>query len=104
MKKFIIKVAIFSFLILIIAFGLDYHISHFLRYDDDRRFKTWGDFFNQKLTNEVVINGTSRAWEQFNPIILDTILHTSAYNLGLDGSAINRQIPKNDYPQSGEGL
>jgi len=36
--------------------------------------------------------GNSRAWLQYSPQILDTILHKETYNLGIDGSPINRQV------------
>lgn len=36
----------------------------------------------------------SRAWVQYDPHILDSILHLNTYNLGFDRSGINRQIVK----------
>ena len=94
MKRFIKKVFISSLILLVISICVDLHISHYLRYNEDRRFKAWGDIYNQQLSNDVVINGSSRGWAQYNPIVLDTILNISSYNLGIDGSAINRQILK----------
>ena len=94
MKRFIKKVFIYCLVLFAFAFCVDYHISHYLRYNKDREFKAWGDLYNQQLSSEVVINGSSRAWVQYNPIVLDTILNTSSFNLGIDGSAINRQILK----------
>lgn len=73
---------------------LDEIISYRLRYSNDRKFKQWSDIYFNKLDNDVVINGSSRAWLQYNPAILDSILGINSYNLGFDGSHINRQIVK----------
>lgn len=43
---------------------------------------------------DIVIMGNSRALTQVNPHILDSILEVDSYNLGIDGSSINRQIRK----------
>ena len=94
MKRFIKKVFISSLLLLVISICVDYHISHYLRYNEDREFKAWGDIYNQQLSNDVVVNGSSRAWTQYNPQIIDSILKVDSYNLGIDGSPINRQILK----------
>lgn len=94
MKRFVKKVFIYCLVLFAFAFCVDYHISHYLRYNKSREFKAWGDLYNQQLSSEVVINGSSRAWLQYNPIVLDTILNTSSFNLGIDGSGINRQILK----------
>lgn len=82
-------------LLLIVLLFADFHISRFLLTDyEDRRFQSWSDIYNNKLESKVLINGSSRAWTQYNPKILDSILHIDSYNLGIDGSGINRQILK----------
>jgi hypothetical protein len=43
---------------------------------------------------DIIIMGSSRAWVHIDPIMLDSILHISSYNIGMDGSTINRQIHK----------
>ncbi len=54
----------------------------------------WNDIYNDTTCYDIVINGSSRAWVQYDPHILDSILHLNTYNLGFDGSGINRQIVK----------
>lgn len=54
----------------------------------------WYDLMHGKIDADVVVMGSSRAWVHINPIILDSILETNTYNLGIDGSTINRQIKK----------
>jgi hypothetical protein len=54
----------------------------------------WNDIYSGKLHADAVIIGSSRAWAQYDPQILDSILSIDSYNLGIDGSPINRQIFK----------
>lgn len=94
MKHFLKKWLIFVLVVFIVAIPLDIFISYRLRHDDTRVFKAWNDIYNQSLSNNLVINGSSRAWGQYNPEILDSVLNIDSYNLGIDGSAVNRQILK----------
>ncbi len=57
-------------------------------------YAAWNKMYNDSTCYDLVINGSSRAWTQFNPLILDSILTVNSFNLGIDGSAINRQIIK----------
>ena len=65
-----------------------------LQHNLDRMYMSWGDFTRGQLDADLVIMGASRAWVQYNPAILDSILHISTYNMGIDGSPLNRQICK----------
>jgi hypothetical protein len=57
-------------------------------------FKPWGDIYNTLDYHDITICGSSRAWVQYSPAILDSALNVNSYNLGIDGSYINRQIVK----------
>lgn len=57
-------------------------------------FANWNDIFSKNLNYNTVINGNSRAWVQYNPAILDSVTGCNSYNLGTDGSSVNRQIFK----------
>lgn len=94
MKKFLYKILLFTFLVLICAFGLDFFLSYRLRKNHNRMYVAWNQVYNDSTFYDVVINGSSRAWVQYNPLILDSILDVNSFNLGIDGSAINRQIIK----------
>lgn len=94
MKKFIAKLSIYLILIFVVSIPIDMIISNRLMCSNYFIYKHWNDIFFNKLCNDVVINGSSRAWVQYNPAILDSILHIDSYNLGIDGSPINRQIIK----------
>ena len=57
-------------------------------------YAAWNQVYNDSTCYDLVINGSSRAWTQYNPLILDSILDLNTFNLGIDGSAINRQLIK----------
>lgn len=94
MKKFLIKVVLFCAVVFVFAFILDGYISNSLRNTNMHIYNTWKDVHDKEFDFDVLIMGNSRAWVQYNPMILDSILKTNAYNMGIDGSAINRQILK----------
>lgn len=94
MKKFLVNVALFAAILLCVAVVADCHKSRQLRNSKDRIYAGWNDIYNNTTRYDLVINGSSRAWVQFDPHILDSVLHINSYNLGIDGSCINRQVVK----------
>lgn len=94
MKKYLLNTLLFTILCLIFAFALDTILSFRLRQNQNRMFANWNQIYNDTTNYDLVINGSSRAWVQYNPFIIDSILHINSYNLGIDGSPINRQIIK----------
>jgi hypothetical protein len=97
MRKFIIRTTYFFVIPLIIAFPLDIFISNQLINSNERIYQQWSELYHDKISSDVIVLGNSRAWVQYNPMILDSILETNSYILGLDGSPINRQIIKYNY-------
>ena len=57
-------------------------------------FANWNDLYRHELGSDVLIMGSSRAYVQFNPRILDSLLNVNSYNLGCDGRAVDTQILK----------
>lgn len=88
MVKFIKKT--FFFLLPIIAFSylIDIFISNNLRKSNkyaEKEYSTWNDIISGKVNSNILIYGSSRAWTQISPTIISNRVHTSAYNLGIDG-------------------
>ena len=86
MKRFLIDI----FLVLVMALGIasvgDFIVSRGLRKTTVRKFAVWNDIYNrQNLDNDLVLIGASSCWAHYSPGILDSILHISTYNLGIDG-------------------
>lgn len=94
MKKFLYKIFLFTLLGLVCAFGLDFFLSYRLRQSNSRVFASWNQIYSDSICYDIVVNGNSRAWVQYDPLVLDSILDVNSFNLGIDGSAINRQIIK----------
>lgn len=94
MKKFLIHSVVFAAILWVFAIIADIYVSNNLRHNKDRKYAAWNGIYNDTTYYDLVINGSSRAWVQYDPHILDSILHLNTYNLGIDGSAINRQIIK----------
>lgn len=92
MKRFIKIVGIVAVLLFGLNLGIDYAISHKLQHSIDRRYVGWSKIINEQLEADLVIMGSSRAWVQYSPAILDSVLQINTYNLGIDGSVLNRQI------------
>lgn len=94
MKKFLIHSVVFAAILWVFAIIADIYVSNNLRHNKERKYAAWNGIYNDTTYYDLVINGNSRAWVQYDPHILDSILHLNTYNLGIDGSAINRQIIK----------
>lgn len=100
MKKFICKIAIYISVILLLAIAVDAFISKRLRTNESRMYASWNAIYNDTTDYDLVISGSSRAWIHYHPLILDSILGVNSFNLGMNGSAINRQIIKyNKYTE-----
>lgn len=94
MKRFIVKLIGYATITLIIFSVADMFLSRKLRNSTVLEFQAWNNIYNQKLRNDMVIMGSSRAFVQFNPRIIDSVLHVNSYNLGYNASLVNRQIER----------
>jgi hypothetical protein len=88
MKRFLIKFVLFLLPIVLLAYGADYFISSNLRKSNEfvkGEFTVWNDLYNNNVNSKILIMGSSRAWVHIDAKMLGDSLHTSAYNLGIDG-------------------
>jgi hypothetical protein len=92
MKKFFLKILILFTGLLLLAYAGDWVISANLRKSETAALANWNVAYAGGLQSDAIIVGSSRARVQYNPQILDSILGINSYNLGIDGSHINRQI------------
>ena len=84
MALFIPYIIVFSFDI-----SISKHLEKIQRFPADNEI--WNDIYKSRINSEYIILGSSRAWVHISPKIITENLHTSAYNLGEDGSNILRQ-------------
>jgi len=94
MKKFLHRIIIYTLLTLLVAVISDVFISYQLRHSKSRVFYAWNSMYELDDTIDIVINGNSRAWVQYNPLIIGKKLKSKVFNLGIDGSNFNRQWVK----------
>jgi hypothetical protein len=87
MKILFVKLIIFILPIIILSLPVDYYLSEKLKKSNScsGEFLVWNDIFDRKVNADIVIYGSSKAWVNFNPKILEDSLKCSAYNLGIDG-------------------
>lgn len=97
MKKFLLHIICFAALAFVLALLADIGWSYKARHNVNMRmFEGWHDVYQDTTHYDVLISGSSRALVQYDPLILDSILGCNCYNLGMDGSSINREIIKYD--------
>lgn len=96
MKQFLTNIFCFLSIVFVLAVCADICVSHTLRHSKNQMYVGWNDIYNDTTHYDLVINGNSRALQHFNPYILDSLLLINTYNLGMNGSMINRQIIKYD--------
>lgn len=84
MKRFLKHSILFSSLILTALFVADYIVSYGLRKTRYKEYGEWNDIYSGKLNTNLIISGSSRAWVHISPQILDSLLPTSSYNIGID--------------------
>ena len=104
MNKFLIKIFKMGIAVLLIAIIGEIGISYFLYKSDYRIYSGYNYIYNDTTYHDLLINGNSRAWVQYSPYILDSLLGVNSYNLGIDGSSINRQMVKYDRFVEGHGI
>ncbi len=86
MKRFIIRLLFFCLAPLPVLFLLNHIVDKGLQKSRYYYYSEWNDLFNGKINADLLILGSSRAWVQISPRILDSELHLNSYNLGMDGS------------------
>lgn len=102
MKKFLLHLLMFSIILYAISFIADCTISHQLRKLKSSPFANWNDIYRGEIKSDVLILGSSRAFVQFNPRIIDSCLNVNSYNLGSNGRPADAQLLKYEiYRQQG---
>ena len=92
MNKFSKKLFLFLIIITLLAYSTDYIVSSGLRNSNTNTYQAWNDIYMSNIKSKVLIFGGSRAGNQYNPYILDSIDKINSYNLGSRGQQIDYQI------------
>lgn len=94
MKQFFLRLSIFTLIVFVGAWVIDIVISYRLRHNENRMYAAWNHIYNDTLNYNLLISGGSCAWAHYDTRIIDSTLGVISFNLGIDGSSINRQILK----------
>lgn len=86
MKQFIIRIIAFTVLLYFITLCFDKIVTTGLRQNETKHFNTLSKINQGQLNVDLMINGSSKAVVQVDPIIMDSILGVNSYNFGLDGT------------------
>lgn len=97
MKRFVIKIAIFAVAAYLLALGLDAMISHGLAYSAGHPHQAWREIRSGNYPADIIIMGTSRALEHYDPAVIDSITDLLSFNLGTGGYSVNIELMKYRY-------
>lgn len=92
MKRFLQVILIVLSVLIIVSIPFDFAFSNYLTHSKARKYVGWNDIIYDSINADLLVLGSSRAWVQYNTYIMDSILNINSYNLGIDGSALNRQM------------
>lgn len=94
MKRFLKNILIFSIALLGLLVVEDAATTYAFHKKTTRKYVVWNDIVHNNINADLIILGNSRAWCQYSPQILDSVLGTTSYNIGIDGSCFNRQLAR----------
>ncbi|MBP5367659.1 MAG: hypothetical protein J6Z01_04360 [Bacteroidales bacterium] len=86
MKKFIIRIFLLLISSYIVSLIIDIPFSKIA--EPRGEFSSWNDLYSNNINADLLIFGSSRAMNHFNPQIIEDSLHISTYNLGLSSARI----------------
>jgi hypothetical protein len=87
MKKFIKILLLFFIPILVLSYPIDLFLSHNLKKSNALfgEYEVWNDIYNNNVNADILIYGSSRAWVDISPKIIEDSLLFKTYNFGMDG-------------------
>lgn len=94
MKRFLKNILIFGIALLGLLVVEDAATTYAFHKKTTRKYVVWNDIVHDNINADLIILGNSRAWCQYSPQILDSVLGTNSYNIGIDGSCFNRQLAR----------
>ncbi len=100
MRLFIKRSVLFLLLLAVLSAAADYIFSLYLRKINEPYIASWDDILHRRIDSDFIILGSSRAMGQINPEIMDSVLHTHSYNLGVIGAHVDLQLVKYDLYRS----
>lgn len=93
MKKFIFKILFYVVPFVLLAIVFDVSFSFLLKQSKGfaGELEVMNDIYNKNSDCDIAVYGSSKAWVQIVPSILEDSLNKSVYNFGIDGQAFGLQ-------------
>ncbi|MEN9417007.1 MAG: hypothetical protein RI988_627 [Pseudomonadota bacterium] len=93
-RRGVLRAAAFFTLLGSAALGTDAAVSHGLRRLQGGTFGVWNRIVEGRVGTEIVISGSSRALNHYDPRVLTQATGMSAFNIGLNGSQTDMQLAR----------
>jgi hypothetical protein len=94
MKKNAVGGVLFAALLVIFILSCNELLIKGLRLRSVGDIGVWNRLVNGKINADVLICGSSRAVVHYNPLVISEIINQSVFNLGLNASLIDLQLPR----------
>lgn len=94
MKRFLNTILLLLGILFVLNAVLDVCFTRSFRHSQNLMYDAWNRIIYDSIDADLLVMGSSRAWVQYDPKIMDSLLSVNSYNLGLNGSHVRRQIVK----------
>ncbi|MFH6994844.1 hypothetical protein [Flavobacterium sp. FlaQc-48] len=91
--KYMIEIVVIT---LIIAFFIQYLSDRGFRNLKNSQYNDWQNIVEGKINSDIIINGSSRGFVGYNPVIIGNKLHLTCFNLSFNAGGYNLQQAKFD--------
>ncbi|MCC7303288.1 MAG: hypothetical protein IT233_11660 [Bacteroidia bacterium] len=87
MKSFLLRIFFFLLPVIGLMYPVDWFLSNHLSkaHTPPGEIEVWNAIYSGAIDAEVAVYGSSRAWVQIDPHILQDTLQRKVYNFGIDG-------------------
>lgn len=106
MGKFLIKTSLYLLIVFSLFTFIFYITNTGLQKSEYGNLKEWKEIISGDINSKILVQGSSRARVQYNTVIIDSLLHTDSYNMGINGSPFDIQylrfktyLEKNQTPE-----
>ena len=92
MSRFLYRLVLFFVCSGAFCCAIDVITTALLHKSESFTFGIWNKLLNNRIQSDLIILGDSRAWTNYNPVIIDSALHISSYDLGISGRKAETSI------------
>ena len=94
MKRFLIRIVISAVVLFILSGVMDFVVCQGLLKMEDYRFQDYAAMMEGNMDRDLLVMGNSRGKSHYDVRILDSLLHTDSFCIGIGGYPFNVQLLK----------